>query len=108
MAGKKAFSMSIPMTTREFIKKRKHLIWWTKNYDHLNNEAIVEATLNYGDWDDVQTLLKILGRKKVAKIFRAKSKPSPLGRQNYRPEVKNYFARYFNKYAPRNTNQRAT
>ncbi len=87
------------MTIHDFIKKRKHLIWWVKDYDKLNAESIVEATLNYGDWDDVQALIKIMGIKKVAKIFRAKSKPSPIGRQNYRAEVKHYFNLYFNKYA---------
>lgn len=88
------------MTLATFIKQRPYLIWWTKNYDQLGAEPIVEATLNYGDWDDVQTLIKILGIKKVAKIFRAKSKPSKMGRQNYFPEVVHYFNLYFNKYAP--------
>jgi len=83
----------------DFIKERKHLIWWVKDYDRLEASAIVEATLNYGDWADVQTLIKILGIKEVAEIFRAKSKPSAMGRQNYRPEVVNYFSLYFNKYA---------
>jgi len=83
----------------DFIKKRKYLIWWVKDYDKLKAESIVEATLNYGDWDDVQTLIKILGIKKVAKIFREKSKPSAVGRQNYFPEVIHYFKLYFGKYA---------
>jgi hypothetical protein len=87
------------MTIHDFIKKRKHLIWYVKDYDKLGPESIVEATLNYGDWDDVQALIKIMGIKKMAKIFREKSKPSKMGRQNYRPEVKNYFSLYFNKYA---------
>lgn len=87
------------MTIHDFIKKRKYLIWWVKDYDKLNAESIVEATLNYGDWNDVQALIKILGIKKVAKIFRAKSRPSPIGRQNYFPEIINYFNLYFNKYA---------
>ncbi|KKS94433.1 MAG: hypothetical protein UV70_C0001G0047 [Parcubacteria group bacterium GW2011_GWA2_43_13] len=91
--------MYLTMTIHDFIKERKHLIWWVKDYDKLKAESIVEATLNYGDWDDVQTLIKILGIKKVAKIFREKSKPSKMGRQNYRAEVKHYFALYFNKYA---------
>ncbi len=95
------------MTIHDFIKKRKYLIWWVKDYDKLNAESIVEATLNYGDWDDVQALIKIMGIKEVARIFRAKSKPSPMGRQNYRPEVKHYFNLYFNKYAQRNTVKRA-
>ncbi|MEK7091801.1 MAG: hypothetical protein AAB900_02310 [Patescibacteria group bacterium] len=87
------------MTITDFIKERKYLIWWVKDYDHLSAEAIVEATLNYGDWNDVQTLIKILGIQKVAGIFRTKSQPSALGRQNYRPVVVNYFSLYFNKYA---------
>lgn len=87
------------MTIHDFIKKRRHLIWWVKDYDKLNAEAIVEATLNYGDWADVQTLIKILGLKKVAKIFRAKSKPSKMGRQNYAVKTKIFFTLYFHKYA---------
>lgn len=87
------------MNIHDFIKQRKRLIWWVKDYDALGPESIVEATLNYGNWDDVQTLIKILGLKKTAKIFYDKSKPSAVGRQNYRPEVRNYFNLYFNKYA---------
>lgn len=90
------------MTTKQkltsFIKKRPHLIWWVKNYEALDAAAIVEATLNYGNWDDVQTLIKILGMKRTARIFREKSKPSKIGRQNYRPRAKNYFTLYFNKH----------
>lgn len=82
-----------------FIKKRPYLIWYVKNYERLNDESIVEHTLNYGDWDDVQTLIKILGIKKVAEIFRVKSRPSKMGRQNYFLNVKNYFNLYFKKYA---------
>jgi len=44
-------------------------------------------------------MIKILGMKKTAKIFREKSTPSKMGRQNYRPEIKHYFNLYFNKYA---------
>ncbi|MEK7635621.1 MAG: hypothetical protein AAB405_00860 [Patescibacteria group bacterium] len=83
---------------KNFIKKRPYLIWYVKDYAALSPEAIVEATLNYGDWDDVQMLIKILGMKRTARIFRAKSKPSKMGRQNYRPEIKNYFGLYFNKH----------
>jgi len=87
------------MNMHNFIKKRKYLIWWVKDYNKLKAESIVEATLNYGDWDDVQELIKILGIKKVAKIFREKSKPSKVGRQNYFEKTKHYFNLYFNKYA---------
>jgi hypothetical protein len=52
------------MTINDFIKKRPHLIWYTKDYDKLSPEAIVEAVLNYGDWDDVKKVIEILGIKK--------------------------------------------
>jgi hypothetical protein len=87
------------MTIQNFIKKRRHLVWYVKEPENLSPEAIVEAVLNYGDWDDVQKMIKILGIKKVAKIFREKSKPSEIGRQNYHSEIKHYFQLYFNKYA---------
>lgn len=87
------------MNIHDFIKKRKHLIWYVKNYDKLSPESIVEATLNYGNWEDVQTLIKIMGIKKVAKIFREKSKPGKWGRTNYDPKLTNYFNLYFKRYA---------
>jgi len=84
---------------KNFIKSRKYLVWYIKEPEKLSPESITEHTLNYGDWDDVQELIKILGIKKMARIFRKKSKPSKMGRQNYEPKVINYFNLYFNKYA---------
>jgi len=83
-------------TLQEFIKKRPYLVWYVKDLDGLNDESIVEHTLNYGDWDDVQEMIKILGVKKTAEIF---NKNSSKKRSNYRPEIKNYFQMYFHKYA---------
>ena len=89
------------MTLADFIKKRPYLIWWTKNYDKLRAESIVEATLNYGNWEDFQVLMKMLGKKKTASVFRNQLKKfKKSGRTNYYPEVKNYFTLYFDKYAP--------
>ncbi|MFH1187830.1 MAG: hypothetical protein V1688_03140 [bacterium] len=84
------------MTIYNFIKKKPYLIWYTKNFDELSEDIIVERVLNYGDFDDVKKMISILGIKKVAHIFRSKIKK---GRNNYRPEIKNYFQLYFNKYA---------
>ena len=84
------------MTTGDFVRKRKHLFWSTRNYDGLSNEAIVEGVLNYGDMNDVRELIAFLGMKEVAKIFRENTNRA---RINYRPEVKNYFQLYFQKYA---------
>lgn len=87
---------------KDFIKERHYLIWYTKNYDNLSEESVVEAVLNYGDWDDVQKMIKILGMEKTAEIFHKKSIPSKMGRQNYRPEIIRYFNLYFNKQIGQN------
>ena len=91
--------MSDNIHLNDFIRKRKYLVWYVSDYDALSVETIVEATLNYGDWDDVQALIKIMGIRGVAGVFRTQSQPSKVGRQNYFPEVKNYFGLYFDMYA---------
>ncbi len=93
-------------TINDFIREHKYLIWWTKNWDGLNKESIVEATLNYGNWDDVQEVISILGMKKTAEIFVKTSTPDKFGRINYHAKTKHFFNLYFNKYAntPRDIN----
>jgi len=83
-------------TLQDFIAARKDLVWYVKNPRALNEEAVVEAVLNYGNWRDFQMLLSILGVERVAGIFRMQAARP---RKNYRPEVLNYFALYFNRYA---------
>lgn len=78
------------------MRKRKYLVWYVKNPEDLPLESIVEHTLNYGNWDDVQTLIKIAGIKKIAEIFR-KQTIGP--RLNYDQVIMHYFNLYFNKYA---------
>lgn len=84
------------MTIGDFVRKRKYLFWSTKNYDGLSNGAVVEGVLNYGNMNDVRELISLLGIQEVAKIFREQTNRP---RINYRPEVKNYFQLYFQKYA---------
>lgn len=84
------------MRAQDIIKKKPYLIWYTKDYDNLNDEAVVEAVLNNGNWDDVRELIDALGISRVADIFRKQTSGK---RINYRPEVKNYFSLYFAKYA---------
>lgn len=88
------------MNIHQFIKKRPFLVWYVKDLGKLNEASIVEHILNYGDWDDVQEMIKILGIKKVAKIFREKSKGDKFGRQNYKEKSKHYFNLYFNSHVP--------
>lgn len=91
------------MTIHKFIKKKPYLVWHVKDLDHLSEESIVENVLNYGNFDDVKKMIKILGIEKTAYMFNRQSK---LPRCNYDPKIKNYFQLYFKKYAQRNLNQK--
>jgi len=84
------------MTLQDFVNNRKQLFWGIKDPANLSDNAIVEAILNYGDFDDVKLLFEILTIKKAADIFNRQIKSR---RCNYRPKIKNYFSLYFNKYA---------
>jgi len=88
--------MKSRQSIKNFMKKRPYLVWYVKNPAELSDESIVEHTLNYGDWDDVQKLIAIMGVKKMAMIFKRQANRR---RINYRPEIKNYFSLYFNQYA---------
>jgi len=46
--------------------------------------------------NDVRELIALLGMQEVAKVFRENTNRP---RINYRPEIKNYFQLYFQKYA---------
>jgi len=89
-------SAKIKDQLKKFMRDRKFLVWYVKDSEGLPVESIVEHTLNYGDWDDVQKLIKIIGIKKMAEIFR---KQNSGFRTNYDKRTKNYFSLYFNKYA---------
>jgi len=88
------------MTLDNFVKEKPYLFWYIKDLDGLSKESVVENVLNYGDFDDFKRILDIIGMNNVAEIFR---KQTARERINYRPEIKNYFTLYFNKYAPRDT-----
>ena len=83
-------------TLQKFIKQKPYLVWYVKNLKTLSNEAIIEATLNYGDFNDIKKMIKIFGLKNTAYIFNAKIKQK---RNNYYPKIANYFKLYFKKYA---------
>jgi len=81
----------------KFAKNRPYLFWSTTNYRSLSPAVILENTLNYGDFSDVQELMRGLGKNRAALIFRQQLKSK---RHNYQPAVANYFKLYFRKYAP--------
>ncbi len=82
------------MNFKEFKQSRKYLFWDVK-IDKLDEVAVVERVLNYGDWDDVQEMFEVIGIKKVAEIFREQISRR---RNNYGRKINNYFSLYFNKY----------
>lgn len=84
------------MKRDEYIKKRKYLFWHVRYPEKVSDDVLVETILNYGDWDDVKLLFRLLGVRTAAGIFRKRSRNS---RNNYDPEIKNYFIKYFQKYA---------
>lgn len=87
------------MDIKNFAKENKHLFWYIKDPAELSRESIVEHVLNYGNFKDFKDLVGILGLSGVAGIFRSQLNNK---RSNYRPEIKNYFTLYFNKYVPGN------
>ncbi|MEK7680682.1 MAG: hypothetical protein AAB348_01375 [Patescibacteria group bacterium] len=84
------------MILSDFVKKMPYLVRYVKHSEKLSTEAIVEAVLNNGDWEDVQGMLKIVGIQKAARIFRRQLRGV---RQNYNPKIANYFDLYFRHYA---------
>lgn len=82
---------------RDIIRKKPYLIWYSKNYDGFELSNIVEAVLNYGDWDDFKELIDAVGIKEVAKTFYEHAyRP----RCNYKSLSKNYFDKFFKTNVP--------
>lgn len=88
--------MNEKMTVQGFIMARPHLVWDVRDLKNLSEASIVEHTLNYGTWRDVQELLALLGTDRAGKIFLLQQQSS---RSNYRPEIAHYFQLYFTRYA---------
>lgn len=80
------------MSIGSFIAKRPYLIWHTRDFKHLSEEAVLEAVLNYGDFEDVKKIIALLGRKKAARIFQGQLRHR---RTNYDKKILNYFRMYF-------------
>lgn len=90
------------MSREEFIKQRKYLFWYVLHPEKVSDESLVEAVLNFGDWEDVQGLIQLLGIEKVADIF---ERATHRDRINYAPITINFFNLYFAKHASRNFKQ---
>jgi len=84
----------------DFIQQRKALFWYTPadRLEGITVSFLTEIILNYGSLEDVRALFAAAGVQKVAKAFREATCESM--RDNYFPEVKNFFTLYFDKYVP--------
>ena len=81
---------------RLLIQKKPYLIWSTKNYDNLSAQSILASVISYGDWQDFLELKSILGMAEIYRLFKESEKNK---RSNIRPQTRNYFKRYFARYA---------
>ena len=86
------------MTRAEFIEKNKHLFWYIKKdkIQDIGNEVLVEFIFNYGTWEDVKELIKIIGFKELKIVYEATT-DRKIG--NYMPEMYNYLGLIVKKYA---------
>jgi hypothetical protein len=81
--------------------KKKPEIFWDipkESIDNLSNESLIERLLNYGDMDQLRSIVKDKEefKKNYLRIRNQK-------RCNLFPEVVNYIDLYLNKNAQRNT-----
>lgn len=54
---------------QRFALEHKMFWWWVSDVTKLDEEAIVEGTLSFGDWKDCKKLETILGREREYEIF---------------------------------------
>ena len=86
------------MSRQQIIDKHKDLFWYTPEdqKSQISDALLVERILNDGTLDDYRELVSALGGKRVAEVFF-----SATGRQkqNYYPEIYNFFSLVLKKYA---------
>lgn len=86
------------MTRSEFIEKNKHLFWYVKpeKIRDISNDVLVEFVFNYGSWEDIKQLIKIIGYPELYRVFN-----NVKGRRvgNYIPEMYDLFQRIIKKHA---------
>lgn len=86
------------MTRSEFIEKNKHLFWYIKKdaIPNIGNEVLVEFIFNYGTWQDVKDLIKIIGHQELKRVY-DEITDRKIG--NYMPEIYNFLGLITRKYA---------
>ena len=87
------------MTRREAYIHTRRPLFWSVAVDKLSSvsdELLVETILNYGAMEDVRSLFDLLGLERTAAVFFKTTEGRT--RDNYFPEVANFFRIYFNRH----------
>jgi len=86
------------MTREKFIEKNAHLFWYMPKeaIRKIDDEVLVEFIFNYGSWDDVKELCKVIGFQKLKEVYQ-NIKGRKIG--NYIPEMYNLLGLLVKKYA---------
>ena len=86
------------ISREQFIEKHRAKFWYTPDaHKHeIDDELLIETTLNYGTLDDFRELRDILTPQRMAKVFF-----SATGRKagNYYPEIRHFFSLVLKPYA---------
>ncbi len=80
----------------DYIAKRSALFWSVGDLSKVTDVLLVETILNYGSWEDVKELIQLLGLSRTATLFRSSTEGRM--RDNYFPEVKNFFTHFFKRH----------
>jgi hypothetical protein len=85
---------------KAFIREHSNLFWYTpqEKKEDISPELLVETILNYGNLEQIQTLIRIMGITEMSKVFFNATGRKKL---NYYPEIYNFFELFFKKNAQR-------
>lgn len=83
---------------KSFIHENRDLFWYTPEdqKEDISPELLVETILNYGDMNEIKTLIRIMGIQEISRIFFSAQGRKKL---NYYPEIYNFFSLFFTRYA---------
>ena len=86
---------------KNFIREHEALFWYSPGDkgETVSDELLVETILNYGNMNNVKQLFRLMGIRKTAQIFFNSINQSERRKNNYYELTRNYFTRYFNRYA---------
>jgi hypothetical protein len=83
---------------KAYIRENGNLFWYTpeEKKEDISLEFLVETILNYGDLNNIRTLINIIGINEITRIFFSAEGRKKL---NYYPEIYNFFSLVFSRYA---------